>query len=81
MFYLVISALIISGGTSSASNFVEVYIPSTGQHCQLPDLPGEKRTIHTMEKMTVCGGLYTKKSCISLIDGAWQTTTTLLEER
>merc|ERR1719204_2357989 len=36
-----------------------------------------------MEEMTVCGGLYTltKTTCLTLIDGTWQTTTTLLEDR
>merc|ERR1719300_1802563 len=76
-------ALIISGGEpqDSAGNSVEVYVPSTGQHCQLPDLPGEKRDWHTMEEMMVCGGYYTRTSCLTLIDGTWQTTITLLDER
>jgi len=88
-------ALIISGGEGysgeggevysgySVGNSVEVYIPSTGQHCQLPDLPGDPRDGHTMEEMTVCGGFVTSTgtSCLTLIDGTWQTTTTLLEER
>ena len=63
---------------------MEVFVPSTGQHCQLPDLPGDPRYAHTMEEMTVCGGGYndsTTTSCLTLIDGAWQTTTTLLEQR
>merc|ERR1719300_318920 len=53
-------ALIISGGWpyDNAGDSVEVYIPSTGQHCQLPDLPGDPRWYHTMEEMTVCGGGY-----------------------
>merc|ERR1712066_235474 len=79
-------ALIISGGLprDSVGNSVEVYIPSTGQHCQLPDLPGDPRYWHTMEEMTVCGGYYYTNaytSCLTLIDGTWQTTTTLLEDR
>merc|ERR1719295_461938 len=76
-------ALIISGGEpqDSAGNSVEVFVPSTGQHCQLPDLPGAWRDVHTMEEMTVCGGVDTERSCLTLIDGTWQTTTTLLEER
>ena len=65
----------------SVGNSVEVYIPSTGQHCQLPDLPGDPRYFHTMEEMTVCGGYYGTRTCLTLIDGTWQTTTTLLEER
>jgi len=74
-------ALIISGGGSpdSVDQSVEVYVPSTGQHCQLPDLPAG-RWDHTMEKMTVCGGenyydFYT--SCLTLTDAGWEVTTTL----
>jgi len=87
-------ALIISGGWpyDSAGNSVEGYIPSTGQHyipstgqhCQLPDLPGGPRRDHTMEEMTVCGGGYSDSawtSCLTLIDGTWQNTTTMLEPR
>merc|ERR1719210_2733070 len=73
-------ALIISGG-DSVGNTVEVFVPSTGQHCQLPDLP-DTIFAHTMEEMTVCGGLSsTTRSCLTLIDGTWQTTTTLLASR
>ena len=80
------SALIISGGLprEPVPNSVEVFVPSTGQHCQLPDLPGDPRDHHTMEEMTVCGGYYStssETSCLTLIDGTWQTTTTLLEKR
>merc|ERR1712110_353519 len=78
--------LIISGGQpwDSAGQSVEVYVPSTGQHCQLAELPDE-RVGHTMEKMTLCGGGYysdTETSCLTLTDAGWEvTTTTLLEER
>ena len=85
--------MIISGGFSNSmdnsDDTVEVYIPSTEQHCLLPDFPeqynryGRKvyRYHHTMEVMTVCGGKQTRTSCLTLIDGTWQTTTTLLEDR
>ena len=77
--------MIISGGYPdwSVGQFVEVYVPSTGQHCQLPDLPAG-RYDHTMEKMTVCGGwgsMDTRTSCLTLTDAGWEVTTTLLEER
>ena len=73
--------LIISGGSPADSGqSVEVYVPSTGQHCQLPDLP-DRRYLHTMEKMTVCGGEDTRTSCITLTGDGWENTTTLLERR
>merc|ERR1712038_787815 len=67
-------ALIISGGypSDSAGQSVEVYVPSTGQHCQLADLPA-RRLGHNMEKMTVCGGGYSDSwtSCLTLTDAGW----------
>ena len=77
--------LIISGsGGSSSSSYksVEVFVPSTGQHCTLPDLPA-KRYYHTMEEMVVCGGdsSETQTSCLKLTEAGWETTTTLLEGR
>ena len=85
------SALIISGGLprEPVPNSVEVFLPSTGQHCQLPNLPGDPRYYHTMEGVTVCGGFIdsTGTSCLTLTgrdgldDQLWQNTTTLLEKR
>ena len=81
------SGMIISGGgtylSDSVGKSVEVYVPSTGQHCNLPDLPTGRRH-HTMEEVVVCGGeaTNTSTSCLSLTDnGAWERTTTLLEQR
>ena len=79
------SGLIISGGfpSSVVEQSVEVYIPSTGQHCELPDMP-DGRYSHSMEGMEVCGGpgSDTGTSCLSLTDeGTWERTTTLLERR
>ena len=83
MLYL---GLVIAGGTPSESfgKTVEVFVPSTGQHCQLPDLP-IRRYHHSMEEKTVCGGAPdpgTTTSCLTLNeDGTWETTTNLREER
>ena len=81
-FYISYLGLVISGGapSDSAAQSVEVYVPSTDQHCQLPDLPDE-RELHTMEKLTVCGGDYTRTSCLTLTDNGWENTNTLLERR
>ena len=75
------SGLIISGGENRAGLSAEVFVPSTGKHCQLPDMPGQSRAFHTMEKMMMCGGSQTAKSCLTLIDGIWKETTTLLVDR
>ena len=74
--------MIISGGSSSSGGgkLVEVFVPSTGKNCTLPDLPARRR-FHTMEEMVVCGGGYSETSCLSLTDDGWETTTTLLERR
>ena len=70
--------MIISGGSSynySIGNSAEVYVPSTGHHCQLPDIPGHERLGHTMEKMMICGG-YMVRDCLTLTDdGTWEKTT------
>ena len=78
--------MIISGGEGdSVGTSVEVYVPSTGQHCNLTNMP-DRRFAHTMEAKTVCGGGYPVNavltSCLSLsADGTWKRTTELLEER
>ena len=80
-----LSALIISGGHVVGSGTVykaEVYVPSTGQQCYLPNML-KNRWSHTMEEKTVCGSRSFKRSCFTLADdGTWQeTTSNLLEER
>ena len=83
---IICSGLIISGGGSgSAEKSVEVFVPSTGQHCQLADLPAGRR-LHTMEGVMLCGGgesdSGTRGSCLNLnANGAWEITSTLLEDR
>ena len=84
--YILYSGLIISGGESSddsVGNSVEVFVPSTGQHCGLADLP-DRRSHHSQDGETICGGLDTdsRTSCISLTEeGTWERTTKLLEIR
>ena len=77
--YILYSGLIISGGipSDSVGQSVEVYVPTTGQHCQLPDLP-DRRRWHTMEKMMVCGGEDTRTSCLTLTGDGWENTTEMM---
>ena len=83
---LLFSGLLISGAfpSESASTTVEAFVPSTGQHCQLPDLPGG-RYKHSMENRTVCVGgsdIDSLTACLTLTDeGTWEKTITLLEKR
>ena len=73
----------MSGGSPPdiVGQSVEVYVPSTGLQCKLPDLP-EKRAEHTMEAKTVCGGGKTMTSCRTLTSqGNWKETTNLLKAR
>ena len=71
----------MSGGLPSARQSVEVYVPSTGQQCKLPDLP-DMRYDHSMEAKTVCGGGKTRTSCRTLTSpGTWEITRTLLKKR
>ena len=78
-------ALIISGGWTDSRewrNSVEVYVPSTGQHCQLPDIPDRTVTGHNQEGLMACGGMdSTSFFCLTLIDGTWEMTNYLLEDR
>ena len=78
------SGLLVAGGPSQI--LVEVYVPSTGQQCRLPELP-DRRVEHTMENKTVCGGVDydndndTSTSCLTLTGDGWERTTKLLERR
>ena len=79
--------MLISGGLYDGLGLtdVEVWVPSTGQHCTVLSLP-VARDFHSQEGATVCGGGYfgsvTRTSCRTLTDeGTWEAETTLLEER
>ena len=81
---LYLGLIISGGGPTSSYKSVEVFLPSTGQHCTLPDLPAG-RFYCTMDGMVLCGGgdndSGTRTSCTTLTDAGWETTTTLLESR
>merc|ERR1712183_86395 len=88
--------LILSGGApiDIAGTAVEVFVPSSGQHCRLPSLPGGRRQDHSINENIVCGGSpynsdpnytghdETRSSCVTLArSGTWVETTRLLEQR
>ena len=74
----------MSGGMSNSSGLsAEVYVPSSGERCELPPLTGGPRDSHGMVGQTVCGGYHQEasSSCISLRDGVWDLTAELLQPR
>ena len=84
--------MIITGGVPDVGWTVELFVPSTGHHCLLPEMrAGNSRYLyeHSMEKNTVCGGQTQDliRSCFTLTKGnwdwnwKWEKTTTLLENR
>lgn len=85
--------LIISGGVGSddASYTVEAFVPATGQHCKLPNIPAKPnswelgpRFGHSMEGLKICSGgpqTESRANCISLIKGTWKLANILGENR
>ena len=76
-------ALIIAGANNI--KWPEVFIPTTGQHCLLPDLP-DRRYGHSLSQKTICGGSTsdnTSTYCITLTDDltSWEKTTELQNPR
>ena len=73
--------MIAGGGNTGSGSYAEMFIPSTGEHCHLPAIPGPIRDAHSTSGSTICGGYYSKHTCITLIDGVWKNTATLQEPR
>jgi len=72
--------ILISGGDSYGS--VEVFNPTTGQSCELPSLPYQ-RFRHTMDGMTICGGVSDDNgnTCLTFSSGQWVNSHTLTQDR
>ena len=84
--YIIYSGLMITGGDpESAGLSAEIFAPSSGLHCSLPEIPGGARYKDIIENWTIYGGgkhTNTRTSGLSLKDGTWQTATaTLLDRR
>ena len=74
-----ILGILISGGWETETS-VEVYSPNAGYHCVLPSLPDKIRA-HTSVGTTLCGGYYTRTTCITFSSGKWVTSHALAENR
>ena len=63
---LIIAGYIVTGGKpdSTVGNSVEVFNPATGSHCELPDIPGDERSSHSMCGHLLCGGGSTSSSTL-----------------
>ena len=59
--------MIAGGGNTGSGSYAEMFIPSTGEHCHLPAIPGPIRDAHSTSGATICGGYYSKHTCITLI--------------
>ena len=59
---------------------MEVFNPSDKTGCLLPSLP-DNRYGHTMDSLELCGGYYTRTTCITFSSGQWVTSHALTEER
>ena len=71
------TGFLITGGYG-AKGSVEVFIPSSGSQCSLPNLP--KRTYsHIQAGKTLCGGR--DDTCYTWLWGEWQQTPNVLNRR
>ena len=66
-------AILVTGGWTSATvTTAEVILTNGTALCNIEDLP-ERRYYHTQNGPTVCGGSYTRRSCIQYKEGSWIT--------
>ena len=83
-----ISVILVSGGDGTGvyqPASVEVLFPNGTSYCTLPDLP-VYRYAHTQDGLTACGGddgaeSVTRDNCVTLRDGQWTQSHTLLQNR
>ena len=88
---IVFLAVLITGGTSSPRDTAELYVPSSGVSCTLPQLPDDYRYEHSVDsKGLLCGGQgSTTSQCTGACSclqwspntGSWQDLLTLSVSR
>ena len=77
--FVVLAAVLISGGLPSSDVGNELYLPASGRSCKLPPLPDD-RVGHTVESGgLLCGGENTRDTCLqwSSVTGTWEESLTL----
>ena len=75
---LILVAVLITGGDGGDIAGAELFLPSGGTSCVLPSLP-DILTRHTVDNKLICGGFYTKDTCLkwSRDTGSWEKLLTL----
>ena len=70
-------AVLITGGDGRSGYSAELFLPSSGTSCTLPDLP-ELRYYHSSDNNILCGG-YKSSNCLqwSPDTGTWEELLTL----
>ena len=76
LFYIFFLAIIITGGWLTQT--VEVLRSNGSRWCSLADLP-EYRYEHTQSGLTLCGGKYDLKNCLTFNYGNWAISHTGLD--
>ena len=75
-FVSISEAILITGGYGPwyGPGVAELFLPWQNSTCELPALPDE-RYYHVQAGNTLCGGFYTKRSCLqwSVQQGGWVT--------
>ena len=76
------SAIIITGGSPSGyvGRSVEILRSNGSYWCSLPDLP-DLRFQHTQSGLITCGSSGSDTSCLSFINGQWETSHQLQHSR
>ena len=70
MFNLVAAILVVGGDPSDSLRSVEALTTDGTPLCTLPDLP-DQIIGHTIDNHIICGGYYTKTSCLHYVAGKW----------
>ena len=77
--HLFLEVILVTGGTPEFTS-VEALTSFGTPLCVLDYLP-DNRSRYTMNEDMLCGGFYTKESCLHYIAGGWTNKQNLIEDR